>query len=304
MTPTRVSDTKQVETLDADQVAAKFDTTATSTEVATTGNTEVERVVTALSDAAWDGVEDGHLGNTVQPRLPRLLLNRKAGQKESGFTDELTGDVFDTATFVWLADTLTRAWWPEPFGKGNKSPDCRSRDGITPDPQSPAVQADTCAACPNSQWNGDQSPSCNASVEVMVYLLDQQRLSLVRFGGMAVSRVNRYLGALNAHIPRRPPIAYVTRCDLEAVDTDNGTFLVPKFGVAGEIPRDQATPLIEMRREKVTEWQEQLSAEVAEGATRDGDGAGTAFGESTGPFDSDDPGPNPPADDPHADEMF
>jgi hypothetical protein len=285
MAATRTNDITEVDTLDGAtlrEALGEGQPAEATMALATVGNTEVERVVTALSDSDWDGVEDGHLGNTVQPRLPRLLLNRKSGQAESGFTDELTGERFTDCSFVWLADTMTRAWWPEAFGKGNKAPDCRSRDGITPDPASPSVQAATCAACPNSQWQGDESPSCNASVEVMVYLVEQQRLSLVRFGGMAVSRVNRYLGALNAHIPRRPPIAYLTHVELEGVETPNGTFLVPKFSVAGEIPRAQATPLIDMRREKVMEWQEQLASEVAEGRTRD---EGTAFGESTGPFD-------------------
>jgi hypothetical protein len=288
MTPTRTNNITEVDTLDGatlrealgDPVEQSSQALATTTASLPT---VVEQVVTALSDAEWDGVEDGHLGNTVQPRLPRLLLNRKAGQAESGFTDELTGERFTDTQFVWLADTMTRAWWPEAFGKGNKAPDCRSRDGIAPDPASPAVQAERCAVCPNSQWVGEESPSCNASVEVMVYLLDQQRLSLVRFGGMAVSRVNRYLGALNAHIPRRPPIAYVTRCELEPVDTANGTFLVPKFSVAGEIPRTQASPLIEMRREKVAEWQEQLAAEVVEGKTRE-DAATTEYGTDEEPF--------------------
>lgn len=271
MTPSKTQEAEAIEIVGAAFTTDDKPKAASSTELAVPANSAVEQVVNALADAEWLDVEDGHIGNTVQPRLPRLLLNRKAGQSESGFTDELTGEKFTDAQFVWLADTMTRAWWPEPFGKGNKSPDCRSRDGVTPDPASPDVQAASCAACPNSQWNGEESPTCNASVEVMVYLLDQQRLSLVRFGGMAVSRVNRYLGALNAHIPRKPAIAYVTRVELEPVETANGTFLVPKFSVAGEIPRQQATPLIEMRREKVAEWAEQLASEVAEGATREGE---------------------------------
>lgn len=290
MPRTQTTEVQQVDTLDGPALREALgepgeQREATAALATTTPNLPagVEQVVAALSDAEWDDVEDGHLGNTVQPRLPRLLLNRKAGQAESGFTDELTGERFSDTEFVWLADTMTRAWWPEAFGKGNKSPDCRSRDGITPDPQSPAVQAESCASCPNSQWNGEESPSCNASVEVMVYLREQQRLSLVRFGGMAVSRVNRYLGALNAHIPRRPPIAYVTRCELEGVQTDNGTFLVPKFSVAGEIPRALASPLIEMRREKVTEWQEQLATEVVEGKTRE-DAATTEYAPAEEPF--------------------
>jgi hypothetical protein len=247
----------------------------------------VEQVVVALSDRDWDGVEDGHIGGTVTPRLPRTLLNRKATE-EGGFEDELTGTKSRDVSFVWLADTVTRAWWPERFGKGDEKPACRSRDGITPDPASPAQQkgwsmpgvkdtkgevpSATCAECFNSQWV-DEPPACSSSIEVMVYLLGEERLSLVRFGGMAVSRVNRYLGALNAHIPRRPPLAYVTRCELEEVPTDNGVFLVPRFSVVGDIPRKEAQPLIDLRAEKVKEWQEQLDDDLAEGRTADAEAA-------------------------------
>lgn len=315
MTPTRPGDAQgeviEVASLDAQSIKA-----AVGAEVEVAGAhlpANVEQIVTALSDAAWDDVEDGHLGGTVTPRLPRLLLNRKVGQPESGFTDELTGDVFDSIEFVWLADTMTRAWFPLPFGKGDKEPACRSRDGLKPDPSSPAQQpgwqlpapagkdgpkgevpARVCADCPNSRWENGETPACNGGVEVMAYLKDQQRLTLIRFGGMAVSRVNRYLGALEAHIPRRPPLAYVTRCTLEPVTTDNGTFLVPVFTPVGDIPREFASPMIEMRRQKVAEWQEQLAAEVIEGAVRedvpqrgpfDGDGL-----DPTRPFTDDEGG--------------
>ena len=275
MTPTtKTGNAAWIDTLDAATIRDNLPAVAPS---------PAELVVAALADESWLDVADGHIGGTVQPRLPRLLLNRKAGQAESGFTDELTGEHLDSIRFVWLADTMTRAWWPDPFGKGDKAPACRSRDGITPDPASPQLQAATCAACPHSQWVNGETPACNSAIEVMVYLLDQQRLSLARFGGMAVSRVTRYLGALNAHIPRRPPLAYVTCCELEAVDTDNGTFLVPRFSVAGEIARSEATPLIAMRDEKVAEWVEQIATEAAEGAGRDDTAPAAAA--AAGPFD-------------------
>jgi hypothetical protein len=253
----------------------------------------VTQVLNALADDEWLDVEDGHLGNTVQPRLPRTLLNRKVGQPNSGFVDELTGERRIDLDFVWLADTMTRAWWPDAFGKGDKAPACRSRDGISPDPESPDRQSPTCVECPLGKWEAREAFSadekanprpCTSSVEVMVYLLDEQRLSLVRFGGMAVSRVSRYLGALNAHVPRKPPIAYVTRCELVEETTDNGSFLVPVFTPNGEIPRAQATPLIELRREKVAEWTQQIAEDLADGRTSEEEGA------SSGPFDG------PPAD--------
>lgn len=251
-------------------------------------NNAVERVTAALADSDWDGVEDGHIGATVTPRLPRLRFNAKSTD-EGGFYDELTGEQFKTTDFVWLADTLTRSFWPHKYGKGDKQPTCRSRNGIVPDEDSPDLQSEKCGTCPMGQWpnehpeavkewpavfEGDTTPPCKASIEVMVYLLDQQRLSLVRFGGLSTKHVHRYLGALESHVPRRPPMAYVTHCELVNEETANGVFLVGRFSVAAELPRVDATPLIELRKEKVAEWQSQLAEEVAAGLGVDGGEAG------------------------------
>lgn len=269
-----------------------------SQELELVDHSAAHQVIVALSDAAWVDVPDGHIGGMVQARLPRVLSNMKVGQKASaeqkasGFTDELTGDVFTEADFVWLGDTTTRAYFPLPFGEGDKEPACRAADGTNPDPTAPAQQpgwtvpldrkgnegegtvpAKTCAECPNAVW-GDGPPPCSESIEVMIYLLDQQRLSLIRFGGMGVSQVRKYLGALNAHVPRRPPLAYVTHVKLVEKDTPNGTFLVPRFSVVDEIDREQATPLIELQKAKLSEWVEQLQSDLAEGATREGAAAG------------------------------
>lgn len=307
MPRTQATEAQQVDTLDGATLREALG--GETSKALAVQPTEVERVTTALSDADWDGVPDGHIGGAVKARLPRVLSNMKVGQKASaeqkasGFTDELTGDVFLEANFVWLGDTTTRAYFPLPFGEGDKEPACRAADGSHPDPAAPAQQpgwevpanrkghagagtvpAKSCASCPNAKWQGDDGSACSESIEVLVYLLDQQRLSLIRFGGMGVSRVRRYLGALEAHVPKRPPLAYVTHVQLVEKDTPNGTFLVPQFTPVGEIPRSEASPLIELQAAKLTEWVEQLSADLAEGATREG-GDGTAFGQSTGPFD-------------------
>ena len=326
------------DTTEAEAVSLVADKFAEPSTAVAVQQSEVERVTSALSDELWDGVSDGHIGGTVKARLPRVLSNMKVGQKASsdtkasGFTDELTGEVFTEATFVWLGDTTTRAYFPLPFGEGDKEPACRAADGTTPDPNSPAQQpgwtvptdkrgnagdgtvpAKACASCPNAQWQGGDPPPCSESIEVMIYLLDQQRLSLIRFGGMGVSKVRKYLGALNAHVPRRPPLAYVTKVELVEKETTNGIFLVPQFTPVGEIQRSEATPLIELQRAKLSEWVEQLSADLIEGATREGAEV------AKGPFDGDGLDPNRPFDesdvtprsrpvpnepDPHAEEMF
>jgi hypothetical protein len=252
----------------------------------------VGQVLSALSDPEWADVDAGHDGAPMVTRLPRLKLNRKMGQPESGFIDELTGEKRNDITFVWLADTVTQAWWKEGFGKGSEKPECRSRDGITPDPDSPDRQSETCAKCPlgtfeaREAFKADEKNNprpCNRAVEVLAYLVHEKRLAIIRFGGMAYTRVTRYLGAIEkASVPSRPPMAYVTFCELEGVDTDNGMFLVPRFEAIGDIPRAQAGSLIEARNEKRAEWRAQIAEDLAEGRTgedHDSNGGG-------GPFDA------------------
>ena len=288
MTKTTSPERNDEDPVEAEVVADNLPAVAGATDIVVAPS--VGQVLSALADESWSDVDAGHLGDTVQPRLPRTQLNRKA---DGAFIDELTGEKRVDVDFVWLADTMTRAWWPQAFGKGDKAPACRSRDGIAPDPESPERQSETCGKCPLGRWeareafDADEKSNprpCQSSIEVMVYLADEQRLSLIRFGGMAMKQVSRYLGALDAHVPRKPPMAYITHAELEAVDTPNGTFLVPRFSVAGEIPRAQATPLIELRKETVAKWQEQVAAEVAEGKS------GEEEAGSPGPFDG------PPAD--------
>lgn len=299
MTPTRTNDITEVDDVTGPALRAALGGEP-STDLAVPDQTAVERVVTALSDAEWDDVPDGHVGATVKVGLPRINLNMKVGQKASsdtkasGFTDTLTGAVFMEADFVWIGDTVTRAYFPLPFGEGDKEPACRSANGIEPDPRSPAQQpgwqvptdrkgnpgsgtvpTKKCGDCPNAKWIEGEGSPCSDAVEVMVYLLDQERLALVRFGGMGVARVHSYLGALKATIPVRPPLAFVTHVELEEKPTKNGTFLVPRFTPVGDIPRSNAGKLIELQRAKLTEWVEQLQVEVAEGRTRDeGNGSG------------------------------
>lgn len=294
----KMSNTEQLEEVSAGAIRTAANLPAVADQSA------VEQVVSALSDSLWDDVPDGHIGGTVKARLPRVLSNMKVGQKASadqkasGFTDELTGEVFTEATFVWLGDTTTRAYFPLPFGEGDKEPACRAADGTTPDPTAPAQQpgwtvptdrkgndgagtipAKSCGDCKNALWLNGEAPPCSESIEVLVYLLDQQRLSLIRFGGMGVAKVRRYLGALEAHVPKRPPLAYVTKVQLIEKDTPNGTFLVPQFTPVGEIDRTEANPLIELQKAKLSEWVEQLQSDLAEGTTRDGGAETPAFSE-------------------------
>lgn len=215
----------------------------------------------------WGDVGDGDLtGDTNAGRIPLLPLNRKL---DGGFADPETGESgIRDLDVILLARIRTRAWWPEPFGKGDATPACRSFDGIAPDPQSPDRQSDVCATCPHAKWNGDDAPACHEAFELMSFLPDPMgfgRLASLRFSGMAVSPARQYWESFNARLPKRPPIAYLTHIELTEKQTDNGTFLVPVFSRVREYSRAEMQPVIAERDRRIEEWRASVAENVQTG---------------------------------------
>lgn len=247
-------------------------------------------VLALPADDPWSQVDDGWVGATapeIAPILPLLGFNAKA---DGGFTDEATGQVYkagDTIRVVWLAHSENRAWWELDYGKGDKHPSCRSSDMLTPDPSSPNLQAPTCAACPHSKWT-DEPPACGVRVNVMAYLIDEQRITRTSFNGLALKHVARYTGTFKARLGGKPPMAFVTEITVGEEETGFGVFLVPEFRIAEPIDYAEAEPLIALRDEFLAQWRSMLAQDLA-AATQAANGAG----EDIGPFD--DAGTRPPA---------
>lgn len=226
----------------------------------------------ALIDAtgdSWSDVADGDLSPPTAQSIPLLALSRKI---DGGFVDSDTGEKSTELDFVWLAKGSTRAYWSEPFGKGDKAPTCSSADGITPLPHSTEVQSPACATCPHSRWAGVESPACKDSIEAMVFLPDPLgygTLARLRLGGMAIGPSQTFWDSFSARMPRRPPIAYVSHVALTPTETPNGTFLVPAYRRVKELTRAEAQPLIDERDRRIAEWQSVTASEVAAGDTRE-----------------------------------
>lgn len=235
------------------------------------------------TDDEWGDVGAGDMTNDGTGRIPYMGLNRKL---DGGFIDPDSGEITSETEFIWLAKGKSRAQWDKPFGGKDAAaaPDCRSFDGITSDPSSPNLKHDVCATCPLSQWDGDEAPKCKESVEAMVFLRDdlgQGRLARIRFGGIAVAPAKAYWDSFFTRLPRRPPIAYVSRAVLEPVDTDNGKFLRPRFERIADIPRAEAQPLIAERDQRLADWKADIAEAVVRGDVADdhgGAGGGSAAG--------------------------
>lgn len=237
----------------------------------------------------WADVDAGDLtGDVGGHRIPFIALNRKFGY---GFDLAGNGENYVTELqFVWLAKGRSRVWFREPFGQGDGKPKCRSFDGRTADPNSPDLQnGGDCRTCPHAQWDGNTPPDCMESIEALVFIPDPSgfgQLGRLRFSGMALAPARSYWDSFFTRLPKRPPIAYVSRCVLEPVDTDNGKFLVPRFERVTELGRREAQPLIDERAARTADW----TADVADDAV-----AGVHHAESTdtefdtGPFEDEEP---------------
>jgi len=240
------------------------------------------------TDDDWQDVSDGDSSPPTAQSIPLLHLNRKS---DGGFLDTDTGEVTQRIDFVWLAKGTSRAYWDKPFGQGDKAPTCRSTDGVRPDPNSPDVQAETCAGCPNSRWDGDNPPTCKLSIEAMVFVPSGEgvgHLARVRWGGMAVAPAQAYWDSFSARMPRRPAIAFLSSAELEPEKTPNGTFLVPKFSRSLELSRADAQPLIDERDRRLAEWKTTVAEDVATGATREESPSAPAGGSPEGTYLLDD----------------
>lgn len=262
----------------ADTLPAIIDTTGSDVERMPSDGDVLPLIAT---DDEWEGVDDGDMSPTAG-RIPYLAVNRNL---EGGIADPDTGEVAKTLDFVWLAKGRSRAWFRDPFGKGDSAPACRSFDGLTADPQSPDMQnGGDCTSCPLGRWDGAEKPACRESIEALVFLPDPHgvgRLARLRWSGIAVGPARNYWDSFTTRLPKRPPIAYVSRVTLEPAQTDFGPKLAPRFERIGEIGRREAQPLIEERDRRLADWRADVAESVATAE------AGEVHDTPTpGPFDS------------------
>lgn len=107
----------------------------------------------------------------VLPRLPQIGIIHQ-GQMFR-FPDDSKKASF---TGILLHKQFCNAWWKESFDKtgGGTPPDCSSLDAITPDYNSPEVQAEKCSKCERNKFGSDgRGKACKNMVRAHV-LIDQE----------------------------------------------------------------------------------------------------------------------------------
>lgn len=248
--------------------------------------TDTEAVLALIeTDEEWDGVDAGDLTGEAS-RIPYLSMNRKL---DGGFVDTDTGEVSNTIEFVALARSKSRVYFERPYdAKGDGQPTCRSADGIVGmgayGPDSDANPTGKCASCPMNRWSDDpQDRTCREAQEMLVFLPDPMgygRLARTRWSGLAVKPARQFWDSFFTRVPKRVPLAYVSKATLEPTPTANGQFLVPRFERLRELTRAQAQPLIEERDARLADFRADIADDIAEGRN-----IADAESRGSGPFD-------------------
>lgn len=114
----------------------------------------------------YDDMQDDMQG--IRPRLPQISIIHGQGQMFK-FPD---GSKKTDFVGIILQKQHCNAYWKESFDQtgGGAPPDCSSMDGITPDMNSPDVQAEYCKTCDHDKFGSDGSrgKACKNMVRVHI----------------------------------------------------------------------------------------------------------------------------------------
>jgi len=123
-----------------------------------------------------------------------------------------------------------------------EAPDCQSLDGIAPDPQSPAIQNDLCATCPQNAWGskinqitGKDQKACADQKRLAIVAADDPEgpIYLLQITPAALKGLNQYQKELS--VRGIPPEFIKTRLTF---DTD-ASFPLVQFGFGGFLDAQQ-----------------------------------------------------------------
>lgn len=288
------------ETATTEAVQAELvDEPATANLPATIENGHVPATASTLQENEWEGIGDGDLAPADETLLPLLPMNRNMGE---GVLDPSTGEKTDTLRFIWLARTVSRAWWDKSFDErdpADPAPKCRSIDGLKGQgafgPGSTENPSGKCASCPRNTFTPEKGvPACNASIEAMIAMPDLDEdgrvmganLYRLRFGGIAYAKARAFWDSFRARVPVMPATAFLSQMHLEPVETKNGRKLAPTFTRLRQFRLAEVKPIIDRRDELIDEFKRLIAEEVEAGAGAADIAVDEQRGEDAGgPFD-------------------
>jgi hypothetical protein len=217
----------------------------------------------------WSELPDTFAG--LDDGLPAPFMRPDRRGAGGFWVDDLTNQKFESLEVVLLTGRRTRAWWEADYDGSSNPPDCRSFDGLEPDPQSPKLQNTACVTCPHSQFVDGKASSCRERYDVLAYDPESKAVFMTAFSGAAIKPFRRYLSSFKAKIPKRPPYSVLTRITLVETKGDMGTFYVPEFSRVRELTPADVAPLLASQRSAIDAWLSWVDRSVVTGETVDVD---------------------------------
>ena len=214
-----------------------------------------------------------HFGLTA----PRLKTD--FGKNGNGFVDEQTGEKRDQLNLVMLAFPPSRSYWAKQLSEGGAMgdpPDCRSTFGAltVPDADAPDRQAETCAACPHSQWDNGEPPRCTEAVNVFAFDRDVDSYYWLRFKRTSLKPFRAYVSSLLSK--GRPLFSVMTNIKLKDATRDGFAWLVPAFTRGEDLAPADVAPMREVAMSAMKSWT--AVAEEMAAAEREGGGSSGGTG--------------------------
>lgn len=154
----------------------------------------------------------------IVPRLPQIGIIHQGQMfkmSDESKVAELTG--------IILQKQFCNAWWEESFDKsgGGTPPDCSSLDSITPDYNSPNVQAEKCKTCDKNKFGSDgRGKLCKNMVRVHVVLDGCNTPNRLTLPPSNLRELNDYLATLT--LKMIPYQLVYTKFSLESAQNKDG----------------------------------------------------------------------------------
>lgn len=224
----------------------------------------------------FDAVDDG-LDAVVEQFgriIPRIVTNGKFGNP--AMVDEPTGEQIDRARLTILGSTVGRAWWAGDKPEKGKTPDCRSFDCETADPESPAIvegkvggeeqPSGFCPTCPLGQFGpNNERPECKQSAQVLVYDHDNEGVRVLRVSGTSIKQFNRYVQAFRTSKKLGKAFEWVTSVGSEVVPDDYDKHNELTFKMGERLEQPTVVELLALREQ--VGWRSALERDLARAET-------------------------------------
>jgi len=221
-----------------------------TTEIATIDPTPGQ----VMPPSAFEEVDGTGLSDYIKLKPSRLALTQHTttnpqGSNPGQILDDESGQVYDDIKLVILKMHTARVFFKpgDKIAKGAE-PLCRSWDGKVPANDVKQRQSNSCASCPQSQWEDKTAPPCKEKLELAVATVEDEMPHYFSVGGKSISPIRKVLGTISKELKKKTlPSLHHAAITLRGVKAGMVYMLeVVKTEVLSD---EQASPFISLYKE-------------------------------------------------------